>query len=344
MRSLFYISTLALAGVLVNAAPVPYNPATSSLSQDIDNLFQYISSKNSGADMSEKQQIEQDIATLQAGTDTNSQEYRTALDTFWSDLGGLWVKYPEYGGWSGLQSDISKVAWPTTENDQHMNAISTESQTTLNSFDRDLNDLEDYVKENDIASISDVYIVKQAILWLRAHEHSIETAHDFVEQATQADDAWGRLKKNNPSWSNWTQAEQDFKDDWSQTLQDVSNSTLPNLYAEENSHNNGVQYEELSNFFDAPSHPDAGVQYEDLESYFNAPSHSDTDESTPGDTDLDAFLDDYFSENDTSHINDGVDMDAYIDEVFTKLSAPTESNHLDGLSDVVESWNQHDSH
>ncbi|KAJ2958214.1 hypothetical protein NQZ79_g6176 [Umbelopsis isabellina] len=379
MRSLLYISTLVLAGALVNAAPVPYNPNAPAVSQDIENLFQYISSKDSGANMSEKQQIEQDIATLQGRADTNSQEYRTALDTFWSDLGGLWVKYPEWSGWSTLQSDITQEAWSNIEKDQHINDVSTASSTVTLSFDSDLDDLEVYVKEHDVASISDVYIIKQAILWLKIHEHNINTAHDFVEQATNADEAWGRLQKNNPNWPNWTQAEQDFKNDWSQTLQDVSNTTLPNLYAEENPHSNGVQYEELSSFFEASNHPNAGVEYEDLKSFFDTSSHSNTDETTPDITDLDELFNGYFSESDTAHTNalyseststvepinpddpvsdnttstdattsnEGVDMDAYIDDVFAKLAAPDDgshADHIDGLAEIVESWNQYDSH
>lgn len=389
MRSLLYISTLVLAGALVNAAPVPYNPNTPVVSQDIENLFQYISSKDSNADMSEKQQIEQDIATLQDGTDTNSQEHRKALNTFWSDLGGLWVKYPEWSGWSTLQSDI-EAAWSNIENDQHMNEASTASSTEAHSFDSDLDDLEEYVKEHDIASISDVYIIRQAILWLKIHEHNIDTAHDFVEQATNADEAWGRLQKNNPDWSKWTQAEQDFKSDWSQTLQDVSNSTLPNLYDEENSHNNGVQYEELGSFFEAPNHTDADVTDEELESSFNTPSLTNTDESTPDIADVDELINDYFSENNTAYTNDlysdststtdptiindpvsanttstdttaddasatndgstsndEADMDAYLDDVFTKLSVPnggSHADHVNGLSDIVDTWNQYDSH
>ncbi|KAG2174246.1 hypothetical protein INT43_004267 [Umbelopsis isabellina] len=383
MRSLLYISTLVLAGALAYAAPIPYNPNAPALSQDIENLFQYISSKDSSADISEKHQIEQDIVTLQDGTDKNSQEYRTALDTFWTDLGGLWVKYPVWSGWSTLQSDIAEEAWTKMENDQHMNEASTVSFTETDSFESDLDDLEEYVKEHDVASTSDVYIIKQAILWLKNHEHNIDTAHDFVEQATNADEAWGRLQKNNPDWSKWTQAEQDFKGDWSQTLQHVSNSTLSNLYAEENSHNNDVQYEDLSSFFEAPNHTNAEVEYEDLKSFFDTPSHTNADESTPDIADVDELINDYFSGSDTAHTNDlysdntstadptkpeypvsdnttstetttddlasndGVYMDAYLDDVFAKLSAPDDgshADHTDGLSEVVGNWNKYDSH
>ncbi|KAH8554081.1 hypothetical protein BGW37DRAFT_483408 [Umbelopsis sp. PMI_123] len=272
MRVLRYITTLAFAGALVHAAPTGYGTSTQSVSQDLDSLFQYISGQKNGATIPQQQQLQQDLTTLQSTTDTSSQDYKSAVDNFWSQLGELWVAYPYWDGWSRLISDVRQDGWNPTE---HSNDANTNDYNNGNSkpnqFENDLTDLEAYLQQYDIGSLGDALIVKQAIAWLDQNEHNIATVDDFNYQISRLDDAWGRLQKNNAAWTKWSVADNDFKSIYSDALKDVPKSYLTHLYAEENSHNNGVAYEDLDGFFYNPNQHNDGLNgYEDIDAELSA--------------------------------------------------------------------------
>lgn len=303
MRVLSYLTTLALAGTLVRAAPTFYTPPnTQGISQDLNSLFQYISSNNNGADIPEKQQIQQAVTSLQSATDNTSQVYKTTVENFWHQLGQLWVKYPYWNGWSHLLSDIEQDGWAPSYNTHSNDASYNNDNAPADQFDHDLDELEVYLKQFDIGSLGDVLIVKQAVTWLKANEHNINTAHDFNDQVANLDAAWGRLKKNNVAWSKWSVADSDFKNIYSGYLKNVPSSSLSHLYGTDNAHNNGVNYE-------------------DLESFFGVSSHTDSTDDVP----------------------DLTNIEQELDAIFAALSAPNKISHVDGLSDFVESLSQHDA-
>lgn len=305
MRVLRYLTTLVFAGALVHAAPTSYSASnTQGVSQDLDSLFQYISTQNNGAGIPEKQQIQQDLGSLQTSTDKSSQVYKIAVENFWHQLGQLWVKYPYWSGWSHLLSDVQKDGWTPSENSHSNDASATNYSPPADQFDHDLDELEIYVKQYDIGSLGDVLIVKQAVAWLKANEHNIDTVHDYNDQATKLDAAWGRLQKNNAAWSKWDVTDNDFKSIYSDSLKDVPSSSLSHLYATEiSSHNDGVNYEDLGSFFGSTSHNDST----------------------------------------TDDVSDTINIEEELDAIFAALSMPKNINHVDALADFVNNLNLHDS-
>lgn len=153
----------------------------------------------------------------------------------------------------------------------HAAPTSYGSNSTPNQFEQYLNDLETYVRHYDIGSLGDVLIVQQAISWVDQNEHNIASVHDFNDHVSDLDGAWGRLHKNNAAWTQWPGAENSFKNIYSEALKDVPKSDMTHLYADANSHNDGVQYEDLESFFYNPNqHNDELTASDDMEQQVSA--------------------------------------------------------------------------
>ncbi|KAG2180605.1 hypothetical protein INT44_003609 [Umbelopsis vinacea] len=271
MRLLTYIVALACTGALVHAAPISYSDSTNSISQELNSLFNYVAGHN-GNIYSIGQQLQSDLDKIQSTSDHTSSEYKTEVAEFRNKLGMLYSEYPLWPGWNDLFDEIYKGDWDPNAHSDDGNTDSYESgNPTSQQFDQYLEDLETYVKHYDIGSLGDVLIVKQAIIWLDQNEHNIATVHDFNDQISGLDQAWGRLHKNNAAWPKWEVAEDTFKRIYSDALKDVPKSDLTHLYAEENSHNNGVQYEDLDSFFYNPNqHTDEANVSADIDEELSA--------------------------------------------------------------------------
>ncbi|KAI8583657.1 hypothetical protein K450DRAFT_195937 [Umbelopsis ramanniana AG] len=271
MRIFTYIVALAVTGALVQAAPTSYGDSTHSISQELDSLFNYAVSRNKYV-YPLRQQLQADLAKIQSTSDHSSSEYKAEMADFRNKLGIIYTDFPLWPGWNDLFDEIYQGDWDTTT--AHSNDGNTdnyESNSTSNQFEQYVEDLETYVKQYDIGSLGDVLIVKQAIIWLDQNEHNIATVHDFNDQVSGLDEAWGRLHRNNAAWPKWEVAESTFKNMYSDALKDVPKSDLTHLYAEENSHTNSVQYEDLDSFFYNPNqHNDEVNVSDDIDQELNA--------------------------------------------------------------------------
>jgi hypothetical protein len=270
MRILTYIIALAFAAASVHAAPLAYGDSTHSISQELDSLFDYIVGRQ-GSGYPQRQQIEADLATMQSNTDHSSPEYKAEMADFRNKLSVVYTDYPLWSGWSHLFDEIYQNDWDANAHSNDGNTDNYESNPTSSQFEQYLEDLETYVKQYDVGSLGDVLIVKQAIIWLDQNEHNIANVHDFNYQVAGLDEAWGRLHRNNAAWTKWEAAESTFKSLYSDALKDVPKSDLTHLYAEENSHNDGVQYEDLDSFFYNPNqHNDEANDLDDIDKELSA--------------------------------------------------------------------------